>query len=574
MKKEKTVNWKIAGEAGQGQQIAGLVLSQACLLADVFAFSYSEYPSQLRGGLVANQVALFKEPVNAVSKKIDFFFALSHKSFNYFKKDLNKRAFVFYDSDEIEINKGSEEFKFIPLPFKSLTKENETDFFMTNILIVGISAFLFNFDFKVIEKAIEKIFQGNGKSKELIERNIKAAQVGYKCLAKNIKPVLKKKIKLKESKKLILTGNEAIVKGAIYSKCGFYSAYPMTPASSILHILAKKARDNKMAVVHSEDEIAAINMAIGASWAGKRAMTGTSGGGIALMNEGINLAAMSETPLVVVDAQRPGPATGMATWTEQGDLQYLTKIGYGDFPRIILAPSNPEEAFYFTILAFNLADIYQMPVFILTDKYVSESYKVVNSSDLKKIEINRGNLLTEEQLSRIENYKRYALVKDGVSPRSVPGQKKGIFLANGNEHNEYGCSIDGFSGEIRKKQMEKRHAKLADIIKDLPKPELLGSKKASLTLIGWGSVKGPVLEALKHSSNFNYIHIPCFPFNEKTLLKLLDKGRNKVVIENNYKGQLADLMQEVLGMKFENRLNKYNGQQFFPEEIIEEIKKF
>jgi len=573
MKQRKVFTWKIGGEAGQGQQVAGLVLSRTCLSNGLFSFAYSEYPSRLRGGLVTNQVSISDEPVEAISKKIDFLFALSQPALDYCQKDLNNNALVFYDLNKVKkIDKNFKKVKFIPLPLSDLAKENNINAFMFNSLILGVSAVLFDFDIALLKKKIKEVLNDS-------DNNNRAAQVGYEyaCQKLKLKPFLKNKSNLKSPKRIILTGNEAITKGAVFSKCGFYAAYPMTPASSILHILTKQAKDNKMIVSHSEDEIAAINMAIGASWVGKRTMVGTSGGGFALMSEGVNLSAMSETSLVIVNAQRPGPATGMATWTEQGDLQYLAKVGYGDFPRIILAPADPKESFYFTILAFNFADIYQMPVFILLDKYISESYKIISDFNLNNIKIDRGKLLTEKELLKIKDYKRYAFSKDGVSPRSLPGQKNGLFLANGNEHDEYGFSIDGFNGDLRNKQMEKRHAKLKNIFKNLPKPELFGSSSALLTLIGWGSMKGPVLEALKvlnkDNQKVNYIHIPAFPLNKNSLLALLDKTKKTIVIENNYKGQMADLMQEALGMKFEQRFNKYNGQQFFPEEIIELVKK-
>ncbi|MBU1177496.1 2-oxoacid:acceptor oxidoreductase subunit alpha [Patescibacteria group bacterium] len=577
MKQRKTFTWKIGGEAGQGQQVAGLILGRTCLSSNLFSFIYSEYPSRLRGGLVTNQVSISSEPVDAISKKIDFLFALSQPALDSCKKDLNNNALVFYDSNKVkEIDKSLKKIKFIPLSLRDLAKENNINAFMLNSLILGISSVLFDFDIKLLKGEIRGFLGENNKSEDLIKSNERAIQIGYEyaCKKLNLKSLFDIKSKLKSSKRIILTGNEAVAQGSVFSKCGFYSAYPMTPASSILHILAKQAKKNKMVVNHSEDEIAAINMAIGASWAGKRSMTGTSGGGFALMSEGLNLSAMSEAPLVIVNSQRPGPATGMATWTEQGDLQYLAKVGYGDFPRIILAPADAEESFYFTVLAFNLADIYQMPVFLLLDKYISESHKVISDFNLKNLKINRGKILTQEQLSKIKDYKRYSFSKDGVSPRSLPGQKNGIFLANGNEHDEYGFSIDGFSSDLRKKQMEKRHAKLNNISKDLPKPKLFGPSNTSLTLVGWGSVKGPVLEAMKELNNVNYIHIPApFPLDKNSLLELLKNTKKTIVIENNYKGQLADLMQEVLPLRFKQRFNKYNGQQFFPEEIIELVKK-
>ena len=581
MKQRKIFTWKIGGEAGQGQQIAGLILGRTCLATNLFSFIYSEYPSRLRGGLVTNQVSISNEPVDAVLKKIDFLFVLSQSALDHCKKDLDNNALVFYDSDKVKkIDKNSKKIKFIPLSLRDLAKENNINAFMLNSLILGISAVLFDFDVKLLKREIKGVLSDHNKSEDLIKNNNRAAQIGYEyaCKELKLKSFFKNESNLKSSKRIILTGNEAIAQGSVFSKCGFYAAYPMTPASSILHILAKQAKKNKMIVNHSEDEIAAINMAIGASWAGKRSMIGTSGGGFALMSEGLNLSAMSETPLVIVNSQRPGPATGIATWTEQGDLQYLAKVGYGDFPRIILAPADPEESFYFTMLAFNLADIYQIPVFILLDKYISESYKIISDFNLNNIRIDRGKLLTEKQLSGIKDYQRYSFSEDGISPRSLPGQKNGIFLANGNEHDQYGFSIDGFSSDLRNKQMEKRHAKLKNIFKDLLKPKLFGPKSALLTLIGWGSVKGPVLEALKtlnkNNSRVNYIQIPTpFPLDANSLLKLLKNTKKTIVVENNYKGQMADLMQEVLAMKFEQRFNKYNGQQFFPEEIIEMVKK-
>ena len=580
MKQRKIFTWKIGGEAGQGQQVAGLVLSRACLSSGLFSFAYSEYPSRLRGGLVTNQVSISDEPVNAVSKKIDFLFALSQSALDHCREDLNNNALVFYDSDKVKKIDKSEKIKFIPLPLRDLMKENNINAFMLNSLILGISAVLLDFDVKLLNRETKGLLNGKDKSEDLTKENNRVVQIGYEYAHKELKlkPFLKNNVNLKHSKRIVLTGNEAVAKGSVSSKCGFYAAYPMTPASSILHILAKQAKENKMVVSHSEDEIAAINMAIGASWAGKRAMTGTSGGGFALMSEGFNLAAMSETPLVIVNSQRPGPATGMATWTEQGDLQYLAKVGYGDFPRIILAPANPEESFYFTVLAFNLSDIYQMPVFVLLDKYISESWMIIPDLDLSKVKIDRGKLLTEKELLKIKDYRRYSFSKDGVSPRSLPGQKNGLFLANGNEHDQYGLSIDGFNGDLREKQMKKRHAKLKNILEDLPKPELFGPNNAQLTLIGWGSTRGPVLEAMKvlnrDNQKINYIHLPApFPIDTKEVKKLLTKTKKTIVIENNYKGQLADLLQESLSMKFEERFNKYNGQQFFPEEIIELVKK-
>jgi len=576
MKLEEKITWRIGGESGQGQQLAGLTLGRTCLASGLFCFVSSKFASRLRGGLAINQVSISNKPVKAISKQIDISFALSQLALESCQKDMSDNSLIFYDVNRVKkIVKNTDKIRYIPLPLSELVNKANLDSSVYNFLILGISAFLFNLDISLLKKEIQNGLNGNG----LVKKNKEAAEIGWEY-AKELKiNRFSYKTNTKLNKKIILTGNEAVAKGVIIANCKFYSSYPMTPSSSILHILAKLAKGSKIIVNHPEDEIAAINMAIGASWAGARSMVGTSGGGFALMTEGLGLAAMSETPLVVIESQRPGPATGMATWTEQGDLQYLAKTGHGDFHRIILAPADVEESFYFTILAFDLADIYQIPVFILLDKYVSESHQVISEFKLNNIKINRGKLLTNSQLAKIKDYKRYSLTKDGVSPRSLPGQKNGIFLANGNEHNQYGFSIDGFKKSDREEQMQKRQMKIKDILKDLPKPVLFGPNNANLTLIGWGSTKGIILESLKtlnqNSNRVNYIHIPApFPLDAKALSGLLNNAKKIVVVENNYIGQMADLMQETLGQKFEHRLNKYDGRQFFPEEIIQKIKKY
>jgi len=475
---------------------------------------------------------------------------------------------VFFNSDKVKTGAKKGKIKFIPVPFKDLIKQAGLNPQTANSLILGISFALLKGDLAVLNKEIEKFF--SGKNKAIAEENQKAVQLGWDYAEKNLTDKfgfnLKKGNSLAKNK-VLLTANEAAALGAIASHCQFYSAYPMTPASSVLHYLAKWAPRAKMVVNHTEDEISAVNMALGASWAGTRAMVGTSGGGFALMVEGLSLAGMTETPLVILVSQRPAPATGLPTWTEQGDLAFLAKAGHGDFPRIILAPSSAEETFYFTSLAFNLADIYQTPVFILLDKYLSESPQT-SQIDLNKIKIERGKILSEKQLAKIKDFKRYLLTKDGISPRSLPGQTKGMFLANSDEHDEYGFTIEGYQEEMRIKQMEKRQLKLSSIFNDLPKPEWFGPKTAKTVLAGWGSVKGPALEALKmaNKKDIAYCHLPVpYPINPS--IKNILANKKTIVIENNYTGQLADLLQEALGKEFSQRLNKYSGRQFFPEEI-------
>ncbi|MFC1700815.1 2-oxoacid:acceptor oxidoreductase subunit alpha [Patescibacteria group bacterium] len=575
--------WKIGGDAGQGQQVAGLILAKVCSTIGFNSFVYSDYPSRLRGGLVTNQVNISKKPIVATYRQIDLLFALNQEALDLNLNNLNKGALVFYDDDKVKnIPSNNKNINFHSFPVSNLLKQAEISKLTANNLILGVSLAVLGGDLNLLKKEIKKTFKG--KNPEIIKHNQKAIQIGWNYAKElNIKNELVS-FSLENSKKsgndlskadssrakMILTGNDAVSLGAVVAECKFYSAYPMTPATSILHNLAKWALKAGIIVKHTEDEISAVNMAIGASWGGVRAMTGTSGGGFALMTEGLALSGITEIPLVIVDSQRPGPATGLPTWTEQGDLQFVAKAGHGEFPRVVLAPGNVEQAFYQTILAFNLADKYQIPVFILLDKHISESYQTIPLLDLNKIKIDRGKILSESQIGK--DYKRYVLVKDGVSPRSLPGQKNGMFIANSDEHDEYGNSIEGFQAEMRKKQFEKRYAKIKSLLKDLPKPKLFGPKKADLTLIGWGSVQGAVLEALKTLDKVNYLQLDIpYPLDVELLKRLL-KDKKVIIIENNYTGQLADLMQEALGMKFEKRLNKYDGRQFTPEEIIEKVK--
>lgn len=584
---ENIFTWKIGGEAGQGQQVAGLILAKVCAAAGFHSFVYSDYPSRLRGGLVTNQVSISVKPVNAAYRQVDLFFALSQEALDsalngyYGENVLKSGALVFYDTNKIkEPVKKPKNIKLYPLPINDLLSEANLSRLTANSLILGISLKLMNGGTNSLDKIFKRLFGGKGE--KIVKENRQAAKIGWQCAEKlHLDNCLYDlSVIQKKEKFTLLTGNEGIALGAVAAGCRFYAAYPMTPATSILHNLAQWASKAGILVKHTEDEIAAINMALGASWAGARAMTGTSGGGFALMTEGLALAGITETPLVIVDAQRPGPATGLPTWTGQEDLQFLSKAGHGEFLRVILAPSSPEEAFYFSQIAFNLADVYQLPVFLLIDKYLSESYQT-SLLNLDVIKINRGKILTEKELATLtadgDGYRRYDFnYHDGIPPRSFPGQKNGTFIANSDEHDEYGATIEGFDAEIRDEQVRKRFAKTKMLLKDLPKPVFFGPKKAEVTLVGWGSIKGVALEALKtlnqNKNKVNYLHLPVpYPLNAKLLSKML-KRRNIVVIENNYTGQLANLMQESLGVKFNQRLNKYDGHQFYPEEIIRALK--
>jgi 2-oxoglutarate ferredoxin oxidoreductase subunit alpha len=313
---------------------------------------------------------------------------------------------------------------------------------------------------------------------------------------------------------------------------------------------------------------------LGAMHMGTRAMVGTSGGGFALMAEATALAAITETPAVITVCSRPGPATGLPTWTEQGDLKFIVNAGHGDFPRIVLAPSNPQEAFSFASLAFNLAEKYQLPVFILLDKYTSEGGFNVDSLNTA-VKIERGKILRPEDIAKMkESYLRFKIVPDGVSPRALPGTLGGVHLVNSDEHDEYGYAIEGWHEPMRVQQVDKRARKLLGAMKELPKPQIYGPKRAKITLMGWGSTKGPVFEAMKYVKDVNYLHVPSpWPIQPANMVRLLKGVKKLVNIENNYSGQFAHLLRAETGITPHKQLLKYDGRQFWPMEIVEKVKK-
>lgn len=575
-KSNNVFTWKIGGEAGGGQQVAGLIFTKACARGGLFTFDSSEYPSRIRGGLVTYRVSISQDPVFSIHQKNQLLIALTKSAFDYCSPDLTDDAVILYDSDKFEIKPADAKGKKVyPLPLTKLAKEAGIKPIASNIIITGACTAMLDYNLEILKEVIADVFAAKGE--EIVKMNITAAEFGYQYAKDNLKPdefPYNLKSKLKPSPSIVVTANDTLCLGAVAAGCNFFVAYPMTPASSILHNLAAWAESTGMIVKHPEDEISAIHMAIGAGYAGARAMTSTSGGGFALMNEGLAMAAITEVPVVIVESQRPGPATGVPTWTEQGDLAYVAHAGHGEFIRVILAPGDAEETFYLTTLAFNLAEKWQIPVFILLDKYISEGHQSIEEPDLSKFEIDRGEMLTENDLAKMKEYKRYLSTKSGVSPRSIPGQKGGVHIANSDDHDEFGFSIEGFTPDIRNLLVEKRASKIDGVLKDLPQPQLFGPKSAKITLIGWGSIKGPVLEALKSLKDVNYLHVSCpWPLSEEAMREKVKNVKKLVSIENNQTGQFANILREITGIEVDERLTKYNTAQFFPEEIIDNVNK-
>ncbi|MEA3355644.1 MAG: 2-oxoacid:acceptor oxidoreductase subunit alpha [Patescibacteria group bacterium] len=402
--------------------------------------------------------------------------------------------------------------------------------------------------------------------------NKKIATYGYNYAKKNLKSKALPKFEADKTAndKLYLTGNEAISLGAISGGMKLYVAYPMTPATSILHSLAAKAKKADIAVRHAEDEIGTINMAIGASFAGVRSMVATSGGGFSLMTEGLGLAGVTETPIVIVNSMRPGPASGMPTWSGQGDLLYMIQASQDEFLRVVMTPGDPTEAFNLSKLAQNMAEKYQIPIIILTDKYLSESYFTVNK--FKDLHQNKRYGFANPNKTKDKPFKRYKDTESGISPRTIPGQPNGVHLCNSYEHDEFGYATEKSNQRIN--QVEKRAKKTKYLLNDpdFVTPILYGSNKADTTIISWGSNKGVILQALKTLKSTNFIHFPIvWPFPKQSFLKLIKNSKKLITLECNSTGQLNKIISQATNLKIKNQFLKYDGRPFFPSEIIKKL---
>lgn len=570
-----TFNWKIAGFAGEGIKIAGLIFSKTCFKHGLYVHGYTEYPSLIRGGHNTFQVLASSEQTLAPQTQLNLLVALNQNGLKKHQAELNKQSLILTDAQLNQDFLKNFAFKnqLVDIPLNQLVQQAGGSHLMINIVAVGASCFFLGLNLTILKQIIDKSFAKKGTV--VVKLNQKAAQAGYNYAEKNYPalalhqslPVVKKQASL------FLTGNQAIALGAIAGGMKFYTAYPMTPATSILHFLAAKAKSADLAVRHAEDEIGVINSAIGAGFAGVRSMVATSGGGFSLMTEGLGLAGISETPVVIVNSMRPGPASGMPTWSGQGDLLFSINASQDEFPRIVLTPGDPEEAFNLTKSAHNLAEKYQLPVIILADKYLSESYFTVPK--FKTVHQNQRFALAEtKKRSARKPFPRYQSNHSGISLRSLPGQPGGIHLANSYEHDQFGYATE--ESDVRRQQVDKRQRKVARLFanKDIIKPRLFGPKTASRTLVSWGSNKGAILQAMRRLKDLNFIHFSwIWPFPKQEFIHLVQSCNNLISLECNSTGQLNRLIREQTGISIKHQLLQYDGRPFYAEEIIKEIEK-
>lgn len=448
-------------------------------------------------------------------------------------------------------------------------KETTGKALAANVVSLGIAAYIHGLDPEVCKEVIANTFEGKEKIKN---KNLEAFDLGYSEAEKEIDEPLSE-ISVKDDDRILLNGNEALGMGALAAGVQFYSAYPMTPATGLLHFMNEHKHKLPIVVKQVEDEIGAIQEAIGASVGGVRAMTGSSGGGFALMVESFSFAGTAEIPLVVLEAQRTGPASGVPTWTAQADLQFVLTAGHGDFPRVILTPGTVEEHFELGQYAVYLAEKYQLPVMILSDKYILESHQTMPKPK-NVYENERYNMVAEADLPKDDSYLRYKDNKDGISKRSVPGQEHGLHLANSYEHDQWGFATE--DAETITKAVDKRARKMETIMSELPEPKMFGPEDADVTFVGWGSTTNVLLETIHQDEDgkVNAIHIPCmYPFPAKAFKKLAKKANKLVMVEGNANGQGANWIKQQTCIEMDDMLLRYDGRPFYAEDLLEYVNK-
>lgn len=567
---------KVGGEAGMGIKVMGIMFAKVCMRSGLNVFGYLEYPSLIRGGHNTYHITVKEREVNSQYEHVDLLLALNKDTIDQDAKYLSADGAILYDGESFKLNskevpKGVQLYS---VPLKRFAQEAGTAKMMNTVAVGAILALL-DYDITILKELLKEVFSDKGD--KIVQGNFKAAKAGYEYAKKNFASKFNFQLKPKKSsKKIFLTGNEAVVVGAVKAGVKFHAAYPMTPATSIMQGIAALEEEYNIVVKHTEDEIAAINMIQGAAMTGARSMTCTSTGGFALMVEGFGMAGTAEQPIVAVVSQRGVPGTGLPTWTDQGDLKFMANAGPGETPRIIIAPGDVDECYTETFNAFNLAERYQMPVVILLDKFISESNKSTAPFSDKGQKIDRGKLLSDEELSKIKDYKRYEFTKDGVSPRAVPGQEGSVHVVSSYEHDEYGGTSED---EANSEQMnDKRWKKLEVAMKDIPGPVLYGPKEADLTLVSWGSNKGPILEALEilkeKGKKVNYLHFAyVWPLPKEEVKKALEDTNKTLLLEVNKFAQFGGIINEYTDIKLKNTFLKYGGRQFWPEEIVERVNK-
>ncbi|HEX3045023.1 MAG TPA: 2-oxoacid:acceptor oxidoreductase subunit alpha [Bacillota bacterium] len=564
MAHKDSISIVLCGEAGQGIQTIEAFLTGLFKSAGYHIFATKEYMSRIRGGSNSTEIRISSRPVAAFTNQIDILIPLDREALPHLQKQITPETKILGEVAKIL---PSNDIPVIDIPFSKIATEIGNPVF-ANTVACGVIAGLFTIDPDLLKHRMRQFF--GSKSEEIIKQNLEAVSRGYQ-LGMELQNFGRIAFDISPAKSLqnhiMISGAEAVALGALAGGCNFISSYPMSPGTGVLSYLAQYSRDFTIIVEQAEDEISAINMALGAWYAGARAIVTTSGGGFDLMTEGISLAGMIESPVVIHLGQRPGPATGLPTRTEQADLELVLYAGHGEFPRIILAPGNISEAFYLSQKAFLLADQFQVPVFILTDQFLVDSFCNTPAFDL-------CNLTVMQQIvETAPDYQRYQITATGVSPRGVPGYGAGLVGVDSDEHDEAGHITEDL--DLRVRMNQKRLQKMELLKSTIIPPELIGSPDYRVLIIGWGSTYEATKEALAllNRNDLAFLHFKqVYPLGPE-IATYLKKATQIIIVENNATGQLAKLIQLTTGVAIQRQIRKYNGMPFSVEELTAEIQE-
>jgi 2-oxoglutarate ferredoxin oxidoreductase subunit alpha len=578
---------KIGGPAGFGIKAAGQTLARSFVHAGLSTFDLTEYPSLIKGGHNSYLVRVSPEPeVLSQVEPVDILVALDRETAERHAGELVDGGALLYDADKTDVAGlfDAEHVCAVPVPFDKIVKDAGGAAIMRNVAALGAVAGLAKFPLSYLTDSLKAQFAK--KTPEIAEQNVAVATKGYEFgSAARCEFPFKLSAVEGAPERLLVDGNDAIGLGALAAGIGVYCAYPMTPASSLLSFMAAHDREHGVVVKHTEDEIAAMNMVVGAAFGGARAMCATSGGGFSLMVEAFGLAGVSESAVVVGLLTRPGPATGLPTWTEQSDLRFALHAAQGEFPRVILAPGDRTQAFDLTWKAFNLADQLQTPVVILGDTYLSDNRVSIPMYDLAAVTVDRGKLVVEgdmaehaEALGDDGSYLRYKVTDDGVSTRALPGVKGACQVVNSYEHDEYGYGAQGETVANRVAQHEKRMHKLELAAKLAPPPIEWGSRTPEISVLCFGTTVQPLRQAMawlkRDGVKVRAMQVvTMWPFPTKAVSAFISHAEKTMVVEGNYAGQLEGMVREQCLLGVDHRLHRYDGRPFSPEQIHAAIKK-
>jgi len=557
---KSTVSILIGGEAGQGLVTVGELLAKSLVRAGYHIVVTQDYMSRIRGGHNTFAIRASTNPITASQDTIDLLVALNEESFSLHANAITATGLIIAD----EAAGDHPGMSFLKIPFSKLAPKN-----LVNVAALGVAGCLLGLEESNLGKVVDELF--DAKKVELVEGNRRALVQAYTWASAQMTSFPRLAPPISLERRLMMNGNDGIAMGALAGGVKFCSFYPMTPSTSIPLTLIKHAAAMGVVVEQAEDEIAAINMAIGASFAGAPSMVATSGGGFALMVEGVSLAGMTETPLVIVVGQRPGPATGLPTRTEQGDLEFVLHSGHGEFPRAILTPGSVEECFDLARKAFVLAECHQSPVFVLTDQFLADSHRDIMPFDMYNT-CNPSPCLRPDPAA---TYKRYTFTESGVSPRLLPGRDRQLVVADSDEHTEDGHITEDLS--VRKRMVEKRLDKLGGLKADVISPEYGGDRNPEFLLVSWGSTRGAVMEA-REALREDHIRAGSLHFSQvwplvpELFTPYFDAAREIVMIEGNATGQFAGLIKRETGISITRRISRYDGLPITPRFILEALK--